>query len=59
MSETRENSKAGVSDSGMFAVGTPLNPERGGYVRRRADDELYDTVVACQTLGPDASPIRG
>ncbi len=45
MSETRETRKSGA-DSGIFSVGTPLNPQRGGYVKRRADDELYATLAA-------------
>lgn len=32
----------------FFTVGAPLHAVRAGYVRRKADDLLYDTVVAGQ-----------
>jgi len=45
VSEKREKARGGRSGD-FFSVGQPLNPLRGGYVRRRADDELYDIVVS-------------
>ena len=30
----------------FFSVGTPLHAVRAGYIRRRADDLLYEAVVA-------------
>ncbi len=40
----------------FFSVGAPLHAVRAGYVRRKADDLLYDTVVAgryAHVLAPD------
>ncbi len=40
----------------FFTVGAPLHAVRAGYVRRKADDLLYDAVVAGQfahVLAPD------
>ncbi len=45
MKGTREKGRSGA-DAEFFSVGAPLNPLRGGYIRRAADDLLYDTVVA-------------
>ena len=45
MKETRAKGRSG-GDGEFFSVGAPLNPMRGGYIRRAADDALYDTVVA-------------
>lgn len=46
MTETPENTKsAAANDNEFFSVGPPLHPVRGGYVRRRADDALYSTIV--------------
>ena len=30
----------------FFSVGAPLHAVRAGYIKRRADDVLYDTVVS-------------
>ena len=40
----------------FFSVGAPLHPVRAGYVRRKADDLLYDTVISgryAHVLAPD------
>ena len=40
----------------FFSVGTPLHAVRAGYVRRAADDVLYETVVAnrfAHVIAPD------
>jgi len=40
----------------FFSVGAPLHAVRAGYIRRKADDLLYDTVVAGQfahVIAPD------
>ena len=42
----------------FFSVGAPLHAVRAGYVRRRADDLLYETVVSgryAHVLAPDHS----
>ncbi len=42
----------------FFSVGTPLHAVRAGYVKRKADDLLYDTVLAgsyAHVLAPDRS----
>jgi len=42
----------------FFSVGAPLHAVRAGYVRRKADDQLYDTVVSgryAHVLAPDRS----
>lgn len=42
----------------FFSVGTPLHAVRAGYIRRRADDQLYNTVVSgryVHVLAPDHS----
>jgi len=42
----------------FFSVGTPLHAIRAGYIRRKADDLLYDTVISGQyahVLAPDRS----
>jgi len=42
----------------FFSVGMPLHAVRAGYVRRRADDQLYDAVMAgryAHVLAPDRS----
>ncbi len=42
----------------FFSVGTPLHAVRAGYVRRAADDVLYETVVAgryAHVIAPDRS----
>ena len=42
----------------FFSVGMPLHAVRAGYVRRRADDQLYDAVMAgryAHVVAPDRS----
>lgn len=42
----------------FFSVGTPLHAVRAGYVRRSADDVLYETLVAgryAHIIAPDRS----
>lgn len=42
----------------FFAVGTPLHALRAGYIRRRADDMLYEAAVAgryAHIIAPDRS----
>ncbi|MDH3750834.1 MAG: AAA-like domain-containing protein [Gammaproteobacteria bacterium] len=42
----------------FFSVGTPLHAVRAGYVRRAADDVLYETLVAgryAHIIAPDRS----
>lgn len=42
----------------FFSVGTPLHAVRAGYIRRRADDLLYEAVVAgryAHVIAPDRS----
>lgn len=42
----------------FFSVGAPLHAVRAGYIKRRADDLLYDTVVSgryAHVLAPDRS----
>jgi subtilisin-like proprotein convertase family protein len=48
----------GKTNGEFFSVGTPLHAVRAGYVRRRADDALYKTVVAgryAHVIAPDHS----
>lgn len=46
MSETGDKQAGNNSGSDFFTVGPPLHPVRGGYIRRAADDVLYNTVVS-------------
>jgi WD40 repeat protein len=42
----------------FFTVGTPLHAVRAGYVKRKADNQLYDTILSGQyahVLAPDRS----
>ncbi|MCP4303249.1 MAG: hypothetical protein GY783_21920 [Gammaproteobacteria bacterium] len=42
----------------FFSVGAPLHAIRAGYIRRKADDLLYDTVISgryAHVLAPDRS----
>jgi len=53
----RERPPADTSGD-FFSVGTPLHAVRAGYVRRRADDLLYEAVVAgryAHVIAPDRS----
>ena len=51
--------RAGLDATGeFFSVGTPLHAVRAGYVRRGADDVLYETVVSgryAHVIAPDRS----
>jgi len=53
------NERAGLDTTGeFFSVGTPLHAVRAGYVRRGADDVLYETLVAgryAHIIAPDRS----
>ncbi len=42
----RKERTRGESDGEFFTVGPPLHAVRAGYVRRRADDMLFDAVLA-------------
>ncbi len=45
--QTPGSGQAELDSTGeFFSVGTPLHAVRAGYVRRRADDVLYETLVA-------------
>lgn len=53
-----EERKRPDSTGEFFSVGAPLHAVRAGYVRRRADDLLYETVVSTRyahVLAPDRS----
>lgn len=53
-----EERKRPDSTGEFFSVGAPLHAVRAGYVRRRADDLLYDTVFSgryAHVLAPDRS----
>jgi len=53
-----EERKRPDSTGEFFSVGAPLHAVRAGYVRRRADDLLYETVVSgryAHVLAPDRS----
>ncbi len=42
----------------FFSVGVPLHAVRAGYIRRRADDQLYDTLMSgryAHVVAPDNS----
>ncbi len=46
------------STGDFFTVGAPLHAVRAGYIRRKADDLLYDTVISgryAHVLAPDRS----
>ena len=54
-SESKDNTSA---TGEFFSVGTPLHAVRAGYVRRRADDQLFETVRAgnyAHVLAPERS----
>lgn len=53
--ESRDNTSA---TGEYFSVGTPLHAVRAGYIRRRADDQLFETVRAgnyAHVLAPERS----
>ena len=42
----------------FFSVGVPLHAVRAGYIRRRADDQLYAAIMAghyAHVVAPDRS----
>ena len=42
----------------FFSVGTPLHAIRAGYIKRKADDILYETIAAggyAHVVAPDHS----
>ena len=51
--------RAGLDATGeFFSVGTPLHAVRAGYIRRAADDVLYETIVSgryAHVIAPDRS----
>jgi WD40 repeat protein len=51
--------RSGLDTTGeFFSVGTPLHAVRAGYIRRGADDVLYETVVSgryAHVIAPDRS----
>ena len=55
----RDEKRANPDASGeFFSVGAPLHAVRAGYIRRRADDQLYDAVIAgryAHVVAPDRS----
>ena len=48
MSDKQEqlSTKSGKGETEFFTVGPPLHAIRAGYVRRSADDFLYDSIIA-------------
>ena len=55
---TGSSSETTDSTGEFFSVGTPLHAVRAGYVRRRADDLLFEAVVAgryAHVIAPDRS----
>ena len=57
--KTQGEQRSSVDATGeFFSVGVPLHAVRAGYVRRRADDLLYDAVTAgryAHVVAPDRS----
>jgi hypothetical protein len=57
--KTRGEQRSNPDATGeFFSVGVPLHAVRAGYVRRRADDQLYDAVMAghyAHVVAPDRS----
>ena len=50
----------GIADATgeFFSVGVPLHAVRAGYIRRRADEQLYNAVMAgryAHVVAPDRS----
>ncbi len=48
----------GAATGDFFSVGVPLHAVRAGYVRRPADDELYEALIAgryAHVIAPDRS----
>ena len=59
MPDTSNDKPAKLDATGeFFSVGSPLHAVRAGYIRRRADDLLYESVVAgryAHVIAPDRS----
>ena len=57
--QSRDSERAGLDTTGeFFSVGTPLHAVRAGYVRRAADDILYEALVSgryAHIIAPDRS----
>jgi len=55
----RVEQRASVDTSGeFFSVGVPLHAVRAGYIRRRADEQLYNAVISgryAHVVAPDRS----
>ncbi|MDH3748140.1 MAG: AAA-like domain-containing protein [Gammaproteobacteria bacterium] len=59
-SEKQRTEESGRTDATgeFFSVGTPLHAVRAGYIRRRADDLLYEAAIAgryAHIIAPDRS----
>ena len=54
-----DEQRAGSDTAGeFFSVGVPLHAVRAGYIRRRADDQLYNAVISgryAHVVAPDRS----
>ena len=60
MKERKDKAKreAAGGEVDFFTVGQPLHAVRSGYVRRAADDALYDALISgldAYVLAPDRS----
>lgn len=57
--QTPGSDRAGLDATGeFFSVGTPLHAVRAGYVRRAADNLLYETIISgryAHVIAPDRS----
>ncbi len=57
--KTQGEQRSNTDSTGeFFSVGVPLHAVRAGYIRRRADDQLYDAVMAgryAHVVAPDRS----
>jgi len=57
--QTPGSDRAGLDATGeFFSVGTPLHAVRAGYVRRAADDALFETIISgryAHVIAPDRS----
>jgi len=54
-----DEQRASLDTTGeFFSVGVPLHAVRAGYIRRRADDQLYNAVMSgryAHVVAPDRS----
>jgi len=56
--QDRINSGSGKGEPEFFTVGPPLHAVRPGYIRRAADDSLYDAIVSgnyAHVIAPERS----